>query len=91
MSSLTDSTFTKGVETFTSKIVTVIIEPIILFLIGLTIILFIFGFVKFFFGDDETSKENGKKHMLWGVIGMFIAFSVWGIIALLAGTISSFR
>lgn len=88
---LTDSTFSKGVDTFTSKIVSVIIDPLVLFLVGLTIIFFIFGFLQFFWGDDDESRTKGRQHMLWGVIGMFVAFSVWGIIGLITGTISSVR
>ena len=30
-------------------------------------------------GSEEATKE-GKKIMIWGIVGLFIAFSIWGII-----------
>lgn len=31
-------------------------------------------------GSEEAAKE-GKKVMIWGIIGLFVAFSIWGIIS----------
>ncbi len=31
-------------------------------------------------GSEKESRE-GKKVMVWGIVGLFVAFSVWGIIA----------
>jgi hypothetical protein len=28
----------------------------------------------------EKSAEEGKSIMVWGVVGLFVAFSIWGII-----------
>src|SRR3989344_4636324 len=30
-------------------------------------------------GSDKAAEE-GKKVMIWGVVGLFVAFSIWGII-----------
>ncbi|MEK7634940.1 MAG: hypothetical protein AAB446_00700 [Patescibacteria group bacterium] len=30
-------------------------------------------------GSEKTAEE-GKKTMIWGLVGIFVAFSVWGII-----------
>ena len=38
--------------------------------------------------DKGGDHEEGKSHMLWGVIGMLIMVSVQGIIMLLSGTFS---
>jgi len=65
------------------SIVTLII-PIV---IGLLIIAFFWGMAKYVFAQgDESSKAEGKKIMLYGAIAMFIAFSIWGIIAALQTT-----
>ncbi len=29
---------------------------------------------------DDKSNEDGKRIMTWGIIGIFVAFSIWGII-----------
>lgn len=42
---------------------------------------FLYGVMKFV--KDQSSEEaqgEGKKHMMWGVIGLAIMVSVWGIL-----------
>lgn len=44
---------------------------------------FFFGIVKFILGlrnGVEKDVTNGKQFMLWGLIALFVMFSVWGII-----------
>jgi hypothetical protein len=44
---------------------------------------FFFGIVQFIWGardGDATKAKNGKNFMLWGLVGLFVMFSVWGII-----------
>ena len=44
---------------------------------------FFFGMVKFILASrdgDSTQINNGKQFMLWGVIALFVMFSVWGIV-----------
>ena len=49
--------------------------------------LFLWGLVKFLWDIEEGSGQNeGKQHMFWGVIGMFIMVSIWGIISLILNT-----
>ena len=57
-------------------------------LIGLTLLLFFWGLSKFIFaGGSEKNSEYGKNLMVWGLIGLFFMFSIFGIIALFGGTI----
>jgi len=62
-----------------------IINPIIGLLFAAAMVLFLWGGVQLIIGSD-TGRENGKRHLLWGIIGMFIMVSVYGILNLLAGT-----
>ena len=66
-----------------------IIRPIIILLFVLAALLFFFGLAKFILnigsGSDEGKKE-GKQHMLWGIIGIFIMVSVYGILRVLTNT-----
>lgn len=49
--------------------------------------LFIYGLVEFLWNIDEGSAQTeGKQHMLWGVIGVFIMVSVLGIISIIQNT-----
>ena len=50
-------------------------------------VVFLWGIVEFIAKfDNEDVKERGKRNMLWGLIGMFIMFGVFGIINLILGT-----
>jgi len=49
-------------------------------------LLFIWGIVQYVAsGGDEEKLKNGKRLMLWGIIGMAVAAAVWGIVNLLLG------
>ena len=67
-----------------------VINPLILVLFALAFVQFTIGLFKFFQaknGKGEDSLEDGKRHMLWGVIGMAIMVSVFGIMGLITGTL----
>jgi len=69
------------------KISDAIINPLIFLLFSLAIVVFLWGVVEFLITlDNEEGREIGKKHMIWGIIGMFIMFSVYGIIYLITST-----
>jgi hypothetical protein len=55
----------------------------------LAFLVFIWGVVKYFFlnGSDEGSREEGRQFILWGIIGMVVLFSVWGLVNLLLSTL----
>ncbi len=49
--------------------------------------LFVYGLVEFLWNIDEGSaQEEGKQHMLWGILGVFIMASVVGIIGFMQNT-----
>ena len=48
---------------------------------SLALLAFFWGLVKYIFAQgDETSKADGKKIMLWGLVALFVGASVWGIV-----------
>lgn len=64
-----------------------IINPIILLLFVLALFLFFWGLSEFILkAGSEDGRTKGKQHMLWGIIGMFIMFGVFGILKVLAAT-----
>ncbi|HCC06023.1 TPA: hypothetical protein DEP94_01515 [Candidatus Nomurabacteria bacterium] len=50
----------------------------------LAVVVFLWGMVNFIWsarnGDAGKGVENGKQFMVWGLITLFVMFSVWGII-----------
>ena len=73
-----------------SNITSNIIQPIIGFLFALALVMFLWGMFQFLWMEDsDKAHEQGKNHMLWGLLGMFIMFSVFAIMRLIAGTIGA--
>jgi len=74
-------------NSFLSKVVAEIINPIILLLGALAFIVFLWGVFEFVaHAGDETKRKEGKQAILWGIIGLVIIFGAYGIINLALGT-----
>jgi len=71
------------------RFTTYVIDPALLILAAAGFFYFVWGLVQFLFELNQGGKtEEGKQHMIWGVVGMVIMFSVVGIIALINNTFS---
>ena len=70
-----------------TRIVDVIINPVLLVLMALAFLLFVYGLVEFLWKLNEGGdNKEGKSHMIWGIVGMLIMISVYGIIGLIDNT-----
>jgi hypothetical protein len=63
-----------------------IVVPVIF---ALAFLVFIWGVVNYFFFSeaDESKLAAGRQFILWGIIGMVVLFSVWGLVNLLLSTL----
>jgi len=53
-------------------------------LIGLAMVLFIWGLVLFISkSGNEQEIAEGKQKMIWGIIALFVIVAVWGLVVLL--------
>lgn len=69
------------------KFVTYILNPLILLVFAAGFFLFMFGLVKFMYSlNTGKPSSEGKSHMIWGIVGMFIMVSVEGIIFMIDST-----
>ncbi len=64
--------------------------PLFLLIFAVGFLVFVWGLVEFLLAQngigigDKSSKdglEHGKKHMLWGIVGMFIIFAAYSLVA----------
>jgi uncharacterized membrane protein YidH (DUF202 family) len=63
------------------KIVEIIINPILVLLFAAGLVMFMWGLLQFMRNVENAAEHSeGKQHMLWGVIGMFVMFSVYAIL-----------
>jgi hypothetical protein len=69
------------------KLVAYIIDPAILIIFAAGFFMFVWGLVQFLWKLDEGGDNTtGKQHMIWGIVGMLIMVSVYGIITLINDT-----
>lgn len=69
------------------KIISDVLRPTVSLLVALAVVFFLVGVVKFMFSvGDETKRKEGKNMMIYGVIGLFVMISVWGLVGLLTNT-----
>ncbi len=60
-----------------------VVEALGMLAITAAVVAFFFGVVQFIWASREgkdTEMTKGKNFMLWGLIALFVMFSVWGII-----------
>ncbi len=78
-----------SLDILVGNIVVNIITPIVLLLFGVALVFFIWGLINFIRGaDNEEARSTGQKHMLWGIIGLFIMTSAYAIMCMIARTLS---
>jgi hypothetical protein len=65
-----------------------IIIPITEGLLLFTVLIFIWGvFGLIMHADDPAARATGQKHILWGLVGLFIMISSYGIIRVIGNTV----
>ena len=75
-----------SVESVTST-VSSLINYAIGALIGIAIIAFFWGLVKYLFQNGSAEKGKGAKLMIYGIITLTVMLSIYGIIRLLQNSI----
>ncbi|OGZ06188.1 MAG: hypothetical protein A3C93_05710 [Candidatus Lloydbacteria bacterium RIFCSPHIGHO2_02_FULL_54_17] len=75
---------------FVGKISTNILNPLIMILFALAFVYFVYGVAAYIWNpDNEEARTKGKMSMLWGVVGMFIMVSVFGIMKFIISSIGA--
>lgn len=73
---------------FLDKVNQYILNPIIILAFVVAIIVFTWGIFEFISSETaDASREKGKSKILWGLFGMFIMISAYGLIRLILDTI----
>ena len=64
-----------------------VIAAVIPILIGLALLAFMWGILLYLFSGGK--KEEGRMFMIWGIVGLFVMTSVWGLVAIVRSTVIS--
>ncbi len=79
---------TAAVPDIILRINAAILNPLITILFAFALVIFLWGVFQYVWMEDsDNAKEQGRKHMFWGLIGLFVMFSAFAIMQLIAGTI----
>ena len=60
-----------------------IIKALIPIFIAIAFLTFIYGLIKYMVVTDDDKKKEAKSVMIYGVIGLFVIVSVWGLVEFL--------
>ncbi len=72
---------------FVERVNEVILFPLISLLMGLAILIFLYGCYEYISHSAESSaREKGQMHIIWGIVGLFIMLTAYGILGIAAGT-----
>ncbi len=72
---------------FVAKVNEVILFPFIALLMGVAFLVFVYGCVEYIINaDNESAREQGRKHILWGIIGLVVMVSAFAILQIAAAT-----
>lgn len=77
-----------GASTITNTLVSEVLNPLIVLLFAIATVLFLWGVAEFIRNaPDSEGRKQGINHMIWGVVGIAIMLSVWGIMGIIADTL----
>jgi uncharacterized membrane protein HdeD (DUF308 family) len=63
-------------------IVSFVDSSVIPLLFALAFIFFLIGVARYFFSQSDEEREKGRQFVIWGIIGLVVLFSLWGIVNL---------
>lgn len=75
------------ITSFLDKVNRIILNPVITLIFAVAFLIFFYGLFEFIRGAAKDDvREEGKRKIVYGLIGMLIMFGVYGIIRVVLGT-----
>ena len=62
------------------------IAALVPLIIGIAVIYFLFGVLKYVIAKDSDSQKEARSIMVMGIIVLFVMVSVWGLVNILQDT-----
>lgn len=79
---------TGPVQAFVGRVNYYITNPLIILMFAAALVFFLYGVFEFVMNADKADeRELGKTHIMWGVVGMFVMFSVFALLRLIENTL----
>ena len=85
--------FAAGEKSFFNELVDTILTPLIGLISAGTLVYFLFGVMRYFIDKDQNEEARTKlrTHLTWGLLGLFIIFSIGGIISFVSSFGGGFK
>ena len=72
---------------FVEKFNTIILFPTIGLLSGIAFLVFIWGCLQYFINaNNEQARQQGVKHITFGIIGLVVMMSAWAILSIVTAS-----
>ncbi len=70
------------------KLFTLVFDPVIRLIFAGAVVYFLWGVFTFIrSAEDPQGRIDGRNHIIFSVIGLFIMISVWGIMQIIQTTL----
>lgn len=72
---------------FLAKLNDAILYPLITLMMTVALVVFLYGCFEFIANaGNDSARSAGKKHILWGIVGMVIMVSAYAILTIATST-----
>lgn len=68
-----------------------LVEMLIPIVSALALLYFFWGVAEYVRSIGDSGKTEGKSKMLWGIIALFVMFSVWGLVSFVSSDLLGIR
>ena len=70
-----------------TKLEAAILFPLMILMSAVAMLVFLWGMYEYVLNaSDQEARSNGKQHMLYGIIGLLVMISAYGILKIAAAT-----
>jgi len=74
-------------DSFVKWTIASIFKPVIPVLVSLTVVYFLWGTAQYIMNtEDLTKRTEGRKRMIWGIVGLSVMMSFWAFANMVKGT-----
>jgi hypothetical protein len=63
-----------------------IIQVSVPIIIALAVLVFLWGVFRYVVSNAAEDKDKARGTMIWGIVGIFVMVSVWGLVGILQTT-----
>jgi uncharacterized membrane protein YidH (DUF202 family) len=87
--SYTCGTGITDLSSFINYATCLLMNAVVPFLVGLAVVAFVYGIIKFFLNpENEEKRKEGKSFMFWGLLALFVMVSIWSLVGIFSSTLT---